>query len=182
MVAERRRFLIFHIEKVKMSTFSPSDNSSFDVGHARIAIVVARWNAKITENLLIGARHGLTDYGIAEKNIDLFRVPGAFELPLTCQKLAQKSIYDGIIVLGCVIRGGTPHFEYICGETTRGIGQVTLQESLPIGFGLLTTNDLEQSELRSGVIFNDSENENKGKEAALTVLEMISLFSKLGSL
>ncbi|MFT7267128.1 MAG: 6,7-dimethyl-8-ribityllumazine synthase, partial [Porticoccus sp.] len=73
-------------------------------------------------------------------------------------------------------------FEYICGETTRGIAQVTLQENLPIGFGLLTTNDLEQSELRSGVLFNDSGNENKGKEAALTVLEMISLFSKLGSL
>ena len=182
MVAEKRRFLIFHIEKVKMRTFSPSNNSSFDVGHVRIAIVVARWNGSITENLLIGAKRGLADNGIVEQDIDVFRVPGAFELPLACQKLAQKSIYDGIIALGCVIRGGTPHFEYICGETTRGIGQVTLQESLPIGFGLLTTNDLEQSELRSGVIFNDSENENKGKEAALTVLEMISLFSKLGSL
>ena len=161
-----------------MSIFKPSKRS-FNIGGIRIAIVVSRWNVSITDNLLVGARHGLAENGVGEKDIDLFRVPGAFELPLACQKIAQEGTYDGIIALGCVIRGGTPHFEYVCGETTRGLGEVALKENLPVGFGLLTTDDVAQSELRSGVAFDNSDNENKGEEAALTVLEMISLFRQL---
>ncbi len=156
-----------------MSEYRP-DEGSFNVSDARIAIVVARWNGNITESLLNGARKALVRHGVVEKDIDLFRVPGAFELPLACQRAAQKGTYDAVIALGCVIRGGTPHFEYVCSETTRGIGEVALKENLPVAFGLLTTDNLEQAEERSA-----DNNENKGEEAALTVLEMISLFRQL---
>ncbi|MFT7300396.1 MAG: 6,7-dimethyl-8-ribityllumazine synthase [Porticoccus sp.] len=161
-----------------MSEYRP-DESSFNVGDARIAIVVARWNGDITENLLEGARRALARHGIAEDNVDLFRVPGAFELPLVCQKAAKKGVYDAIVALGCVIRGGTPHFDYVCSETTRGIGEVALNENVPVAFGLLTTDNLEQAEDRSGDGSKNKNHENKGEEAALTALEMISLFHKL---
>lgn len=153
-----------------MSEFRP-DEGNFDINGVRIAIIAARWNSNITDSLLDGAVRALARHGIAESDMDVFRVPGAFELPLACQKAARKGIYDAVVALGCVIRGGTPHFEYVCAETTRGIGEVSLREDLPVAFGLLTTDDLEQAEERSG---NNSE--NKGEEAALTALEMISLF------
>lgn len=153
-----------------MSEFRP-DEGSFDINGTRIAIIAARWNSNITDSLLDGAVRALTRHGVAESDMDIFRVPGAFELPLACQKAAKKGVYDAIVALGCVIRGGTPHFEYVCAETTRGIGEVSLREDLPVAFGLLTTDDLTQAEERSG---NNSE--NKGEEAALTALEMISLF------
>lgn len=153
-----------------MSEYRP-DEGSFNVSGARIAIIVARWNGNITENLLNGAQQALVRHGITESDIDLFRVPGAFELPLACQKMAKQGTYDALIALGCVIRGGTPHFEYVCSETTRGIGAVALKENLPVAFGLLTTDTLEQAEERSS-----DNSENKGEEAALTALEMISLF------
>ena len=156
-----------------MSEYRP-DEGSFYAGGARIAVVVARWNGNITENLLSGAQRALISHGIAESDIDLFRVPGAFELPLACQKMARTGTYDAIIALGCVIRGGTPHFDYVCSETTRGIGEIALNENLPVAFGLLTTDNLEQAEDRSG-----ENHENKGEEAALTALEMISLFRQL---
>ncbi len=161
-----------------MSEYKP-DEGSFNVGDARVAIIVARWNGNITENLLDGAQRALVRHGIAESDIDVFRVPGAFELPLASQKVVQKGSYDAVVALGCVIRGGTPHFDYVCSETTRGIGEVALKEGLPVAFGLLTTDNLEQSEDRSGVNFDDDCNENKGEEAALTALEMISLFRQL---
>jgi 6,7-dimethyl-8-ribityllumazine synthase len=161
-----------------MSEYRP-DEGSFNVGGARIAIVVARWNGNITENLLSGAQHALVRHGITESDIDLLRVPGAFELPLACQKVAKSGTYDAIIALGCVIRGGTPHFDYVCSETTRGIGEVALKENLPVAFGLLTTDNLEQAEDRSGDISENKNHENKGEEAALTALEMISLFRQL---
>lgn len=156
-----------------MSEYRP-DEGSFDVGGARVAIAVARWNSQITESLLQGAQRALSRHGIAEGEIGVFRVPGAFELPLACSKLAQTGNYDAVIALGCVIRGGTPHFEYVSGETTRGIGEVALRESLPVAFGVLTTDTLEQALERAG---NNAE--NKGEEAALTALEMISLFRQL---
>ncbi|MEH6617706.1 MAG: 6,7-dimethyl-8-ribityllumazine synthase [Porticoccus sp.] len=161
-----------------MSEYRP-DLGSFKVGGARIAIVVARWNGNITENLLNGAQRALTSHGIAESDIDLFRVPGAFELPLACQKMAKTGTYDAIIALGCVIRGGTPHFDYVCSETTRGLGEVALNENLPVAFGLLTTDNLGQAEDRSGDSSENKNHENKGEEAALTALEMISLFRQL---
>jgi 6,7-dimethyl-8-ribityllumazine synthase len=153
-----------------MSEFRP-DEGNFDINGVRIAIIAARWNSNITDSLLDGAVRALARHGIAKSDMDVFRVPGAFELPLACQKAARKGIYDAVVALGCVIRGGTPHFEYVCAETTRGIGEVSLREDLPVAFGLLTTDDLEQAEERSS---NNSE--NKGEEAALTALEMISLF------
>jgi len=101
-------------------------------------------------------------------------VPGAFELPLAAQQAARTGRFDAIITLGCVIRGDTPHFDYVCSETTRGIGEVSLKEALPVAFGLLTTDNLQQALERSG----DNE-ENKGEEAALTVLEMLSVFKQM---
>jgi len=156
-----------------MSEFRP-DEGNFDINGARIAIIAARWNSNITDSLLDGAVRALTRHGVAESDMDIFRVPGAFELPLACQKAARKGIYDAVVALGCVIRGGTPHFDYVCAETTRGIGEVSLREDLPVAFGLLTTDNLEQAEERSG-----DNSENKGEEAALTALEMISLFRQL---
>ena len=156
-----------------MSEYRP-DEGSFNIDGARVAIAVARWNSQITESLLQGAQRALLRHGIAKKDVHVFRVPGAFELPLACSKLAQSGRFDAVIALGCVIRGGTPHFEYVSGETTRGIGEVALREGLPIAFGVLTTDTLAQAQERSG-----DNAENKGEEAALTALEMISLFRQL---
>lgn len=157
-----------------MSKYRPVEGN-FNVGDANIAIVVSRWNNHITDNLLKGALAALERQGISEECISVYRVPGAFELPLAAQAIAEGTEVDGIIALGCVIRGDTPHFDYVCSECTRGIGQVALDFSLPVGFGLLTCDTLEQAQVRSG-----DDMENKGEEAALTVLEMISLLSQIG--
>jgi len=151
-----------------MSEYRP-DTTQFNVGDARFAIIAARWNGNITDPLLAAAEQTLADHGVASNAVESFRVPGAFELPLAAQQAAQSGRFDAVIALGCVIRGDTPHFDYVCAETTRGIGEVSLQSQLPVGFGLLTTDDLRQAQLRS----SDNE-ENKGREAALTVLEMIT--------
>lgn len=156
-----------------MGEFRPVEGS-FEAGDARFAIVVARWNSEITEALLNGALRALQRHGVADGNITVVRVPGAFELPLAASKVAKSGQYAAVICLGCVIRGGTPHFEYVCRECTRGIGEVALKENLPIAFGVLTTDDLQQALDRAG----DNE-ENKGEEAALTALEMVNLFSQL---
>lgn len=156
-----------------MSEFRPSEKI-FDILEARVAVVAARWNGEITDGLLSGAIKGLTRHGIAQNNIEIFRVPGAFELPLASQRAARTGRFSAIISLGCVIRGDTPHFDYVCSETTRGIGQVSLNENLPVAFGLLTTDNLEQSLERSG-----DNSENKGEEAALTALEMLTMLQKM---
>ena len=156
-----------------MSEFRPSEKI-FDILEARVAVIAARWNGEITDGLLSGAIKGLTRHGIAQNNIEIFRVPGAFELPLASQRAARTGRFSAIISLGCVIRGDTPHFDYVCSETTRGIGQVSLNENLPVAFGLLTTDNLEQSLERSG-----DNSENKGEEAALTALEMLTMLQKM---
>lgn len=156
-----------------MGEFRPVEGS-FEAGDARFAIVVARWNSEITEALLNGALRALQRHGVADGNITVVRVPGAFELPLAASKVAKSGQYAAVICLGCVIRGGTPHFEYVCRECTRGIGEVALKENLPIAFGVLTTDDLQQALDRAG-----GNEENKGEEAALTALEMVNLFSQL---
>lgn len=156
-----------------MSEYRP-DEGSFDIEGARVAIAVARWNSQITDSLLQGAELALSRHGISAQDVEVLRVPGAFELPLACSKLAQTGRFDAVIALGCVIRGGTPHFEYVSGETTRGIGEVALREGLPVAFGVLTTDNLDQALERSG-----DNAENKGAEAALTALEMISLFRQI---
>lgn len=156
-----------------MSEFRPSEKI-FDILEARVAVIAARWNGEITDGLLSGAIKALTRHDIAQNNIEIFRVPGAFELPLASQRAARTGRFSAVISLGCVIRGDTPHFDYVCSETTRGIGQVSLNENLPVAFGLLTTDNLEQSLERSG-----DNSENKGEEAALTALEMLTMLQKM---
>lgn len=141
---------------------------------ARVAIVVARWNGEVTENLLRGAQRALRCHQVPNVDVQVYRVPGAFELPLAARKLAETGRFDAIVTLGAVIRGGTPHFEYVCAETTRGIGEVALATGIPIAFGVLTTDDDAQARARSG-----DGPDNKGEEAALTALEMVSLFRQL---
>lgn len=146
----------------------------FHAAGARFAIVVARWNGEITEKLLQGAQRALRRQDVAEDDLQVYRVPGAFELPLAARKVAETGRFDAVIVLGAVIRGGTPHFEYVCAETTRGIGEVALATGVPIAFGLLTTDDQQQARERAG-----PGADNKGEEAALSALEMVSLLRQL---
>lgn len=156
-----------------MSEFRPVEGDFVAAG-ARFAIVVARWNGEITESLLRGALRALERQGVPAEDIQTCRVPGAFELPLAARKLAETGRFDAVIALGAVIRGGTPHFEYVCAETTRGIGEVALTTGVPVAFGVLTTDNLDQARDRSG-----SGTDNKGEEAALTALEMVSLLRQL---
>lgn len=134
----------------------------------KIAIVVSRFNEDLTGRMLEGAIATLRDSGVKEKNVTVIEVPGSFELPLACQRLAATKKYDGIIAIGCVIKGETDHYYYISGEAARGIMRVMLDFSIPIGFGVITTNNIEQAIARS---YGES---NKGVEAAEAVLEMIA--------
>ncbi len=156
-----------------MSEFRPVEGD-FSPQNASFSIVVARWNGEITENLLNGALRALARQGVPDERIQVVRVPGAFELALAAKKIAEAGKVDAVITLGCVIRGGTPHFEYVCSECARGIGEVGLTTGVPIAFGVLTTDDVKQAQDRSG-----ENEENKGEEAALTALEMVSLFQQL---
>jgi len=156
-----------------MSEYRPEEGN-FNVGPVRIAVVAARWNAEITDGLVEGAVRTFSRHGIEGAALDVFRVPGAFELPLASQRAARTGRYDAVVALGCVIRGDTPHFDYVCSETTRGIGEVALNEDLPVAFGLLTTDNLQQSLDRSG-----DNPENKGEEAALTILELLTVFKQI---
>jgi len=141
---------------------------------AKFTILVTRWNEFITDSLLKGAVESLRRHGIAESQLTIVKVPGAFELPLVAQKVAAKGEADAIIALGAVIRGGTPHFEYVSGECTKGLGQVSMTASIPVAFGVLTVDSIEQAIERAGTKAG-----NKGEEAALTALEMVSLLSKI---
>lgn len=141
---------------------------------AKIAIVAARFNEYIVDSLVKGALNSLQRAGVAAANITLVHVPGAFELPLAASKLAASKQYDGILALGCVIRGATPHFDYVAGECSKGLAQVALESGLPVGFGVLTTDTLEQAIERAGTKAG-----NKGADCAQTVLEMINLFKKI---
>ena len=136
----------------------------------KFGIIVSRFNNFVTDRLLEGALDGLKSHGGEERNIDIVRVPGAFEIPLLAEKMAAGGQYDALICLGAVIRGDTPHFEYISDSVTRGIGHIVLQHRVPISFGVLTTNNVEQAMERAG-----AKTENKGFEAALTAIEMASL-------
>lgn len=142
----------------------------------RYAIVVARFNSFVVESLLEAAVDTLRRQGVAEKDIEVFRVPGAFELPLVAKKVAEKSAFAAIIALGAVIRGGTPHFEYVCGECTKGLGQVSMEFGLPVSFGVLTVDSIEQAIERSGTKAG-----NKGHEAAMSALEMVSVLNDVGA-
>src|SRR5690625_2171593 len=156
-----------------MSEFRPVEGN-FEVTDARFAIVVSRWNGDITEGLLRGAVRALERQGVPSGSIVVSRVPGAFELPLAAKVLAERGRFDAVITLGCVIRGDTPHFDYVCSECARGVGEAALVTGIPVAFGVLTTDTLEQAQIRS----RDDE-ENKGEEAALSAMEMASLLQQL---
>ena len=136
----------------------------------RIGIALARFNQSVTDRLLSGALEALAQHGVADDAIDVVTVPGAFELPLCAQRLALAGRYDAVLCLGAVVRGETPHFEYIATEAARGIAEVARRHDLPIAFGILTTDTVEQALARAG-----GERGNKGYEAALTALEMVQL-------
>ncbi len=140
----------------------------------KTAIVVSRFNSFISEKLLEGALDCLKRHGANLDEQTIVKVPGAFEIPLICQRLAQKKKYHAIIALGAVIRGGTPHFEYVASEVTKGIAQVALKESLPIAYGILTTDNIEQAIERAGTKMG-----NKGEEAALSAIEMFNLLKQI---
>src|ERR1700676_3247862 len=142
----------------------------------RFAIVVSRFNAFITERLLISAMDGLLRSGAERKDIDLVRVPGAFEIPLAARKLAETGKYDAIICLGCLLRGDTAHYDVIVNEVTRGIGQSAQETGVPHAFGVLTCENLEQAIDRAGLKMG-----NKGFEAALAAVEMASLKEAISS-
>ncbi len=156
------------VETVKFDAVTFSDT--------KIAIVVTGWNKFIVDNLQAGAVEHLKSNGILEEHISIVECPGAYEIPLTCQKIAQTKKFDAIITLGAVIRGGTPHFEFVAGECSNGVMRVSLDEGLPIAFGVLTVNDDQQAFDRSG---HGENSENKGIESAACVLEMLSVIASL---
>lgn len=147
---------------------------NFSTPKGRFALVVGRFNSFVVENLVAGALDTLTRHGVKEDDITILRVPGAFEIPLMCQKLAQRNEFVAIIALGAVIRGGTPHFEYVAGECTKGLAHVSLQYDIPVAFGVLTVDTIEQAIERAGTKAG-----NKGAEAAYSALEMVNLLAQL---
>ena len=145
-----------------------------DASGLKFAIVVARFNSFITERLLDGAMDGLVRHGAKASDVDVVRVPGSWELPLTVSEVAKTKKYDAILCLGAVIRGDTPHFDYVAGEAAKGVGQVTMQTGVPIAFGVLTTNTVEQAVDRAG-----AKSGNRGFDAATTAIEMANVLRQL---
>lgn len=137
---------------------------------SRFGIAVARFNSFVVESLLEGSVDCLKRHGADETNIEIVRMPGAFELPLAVQRMAESKKYDAIIALGAVIRGGTPHFDYVAGECTKGIAQVMMKYGVPVAFGVLTVDTIEQAIERAGTKAG-----NKGEEATLSAIEMVNL-------
>jgi 6,7-dimethyl-8-ribityllumazine synthase len=143
--------------------------ATHEFASVRIALCATQWNTEIVDALLSGARRCLADWGVSEQHIVEFRAPGAYELPLAADRILNGG-YDGIVVLGAVIRGDTPHFEYVAGECSRGLMDVQLKHGRPVGFGVLTVNTAQQAVDRCGPA-----NDNKGYEAAAAVLDMLRL-------
>jgi len=146
----------------------------FASGKGHYTLVVGRWNSFVVEHLLDGAIDTLRRHGISDEQMKIVRVPGAFEIPLVCQRIAKVGGTDAIIALGAVIRGGTPHFEHVAGECTKGIAHVSLECGLPISFGVLTVDSIEQAVERSGTKAG-----NKGAEAAASAIEMVDLLARI---
>ncbi|WAJ71372.1 6,7-dimethyl-8-ribityllumazine synthase [Catenovulum adriaticum] len=148
---------------------------AFSAQGKKFAIVVSRFNSFIVESLVEGAIDTLKRHGqVEDKDITIIRCPGAYELPLVAKKVAETKNYDAIIALGAVIRGGTPHFDFVANECNKGLAQVSLDFGLPVAFGVLTTDSIEQTIERAGTKMG-----NKGGEAALSALEMVNLVSQL---
>ncbi len=146
------------------------------VRDARFCVLAARFNEKVVSSLVDGAIDTLKRHGAADADIHLVRVPGAFELPLAARRIAKQRGCDGIVAVGAVIRGATPHFDYVCAECASGLSAVSLQFDMPIGFGVLTCDTVEQAFERAGTKAG-----NKGADAALATIEMVSLLRQLGA-
>lgn len=140
----------------------------------KIAIVVARFNEFITSKLLSGCIDCLIRHEAADEDLTVAWVPGAFEIPMAAKKLAESGKYDAVICLGAVIRGATPHFDYVCAEASKGIAQVSMQTGVPVAFGVLTTENIQQAVERAGTKAG-----NKGVDCAMTAMEMVNLFKKM---
>lgn len=140
----------------------------------KIAIVVARFNEFITSKLLSGCIDCLIRHEAADEDLNVAWVPGAFEIPMAAKKLAESGKYDAVICLGAVIRGATPHFDYVCAEASKGIAQVSMQTGVPVAFGVLTTENIQQAVERAGTKAG-----NKGVDCAMTAMEMVNLFKEM---
>ncbi|MDD7804636.1 MAG: 6,7-dimethyl-8-ribityllumazine synthase [Endozoicomonas sp. (ex Botrylloides leachii)] len=147
---------------------------TLQANNGKFALVVARWNAFVVESLEKGAIDALLRHGIAEDNITIIRCPGAFEIPLVVKKAIKAGRFDAVIALGAVIRGGTPHFDYVAGECVKGMAHAGMELEIPVSFGVLTVDTIEQAIERSGTKAG-----NKGSEAAMAAIEMISLMKQL---
>jgi len=145
-----------------------------DADGLRIGIVVSRFNNFITEKLLAGALDGFSSHGGAESDLTVVRVPGAFEIPIAVDKLAASGKFDALVCLGAVIRGDTPHFDYVCDAVTRGVGDAVMNYKIPIGFGVLTTDNVQQAMDRAG-----TKDTNKGYEALLVAVEMVNVLRQV---
>lgn len=144
-------------------------------GHGRrVAVLASRFNAAITSRLADGALDALVRHGVAAEDVDMVWVPGAWELPVVARRLMASERYDAVVALGAVIRGDTPHFDYVAGEAARGLAQAAAEFDVPVGFGVLTCDTIEQAEARAG-----GDHGNKGWDAALAALEMAELFDRL---
>lgn len=143
---------------------------NLDAKGFRFGLIVSRFNSFICDRLLEGALDTLVRHGADDQQLTVVRVPGAFEIPLVAKKMAASGKYDAVVCLGAVIRGGTPHFEYVCSEVTKGVASVSLDSGLPIAFGVLTTDSVEQAIERAGTKAG-----NKGTEAAMSAIEMVNL-------
>lgn len=155
---------------------SPVFEGNFVAPKGRFAVCVSRFNSLITEQLRAGAEDALVRHGVAPEDIDVFKVPGTFELPGLVRRVAEGGQYAGVVALGCVIRGETPHFEYVAGEVTKGIGQVASSAQCAVTFGVLTCDTVEQAIDRAGM-----KSGNKGADAAMACLEVVSLYARLPS-
>ncbi|MDX2011803.1 MAG: 6,7-dimethyl-8-ribityllumazine synthase [Myxococcaceae bacterium] len=142
----------------------------------RFAVCVSRFNGFITEQLLGGALDALVRHGVNDADVDVYRCPGTWELAGLVRRVADSKQYAGVIALGCVIRGGTPHFDYVAGEVAKGVGQATLTADAAVTFGVLTTDTVEQAVDRAGVKAG-----NKGAEAAVACIEMVNLYARMGA-
>jgi 6,7-dimethyl-8-ribityllumazine synthase len=148
-------------------------NGQLKADGKKFAIVAARFNEFITEKLISGAQDMLTRHGVSDSDISVYWVPGAFEIPAVAKKIADSKKVDGIICLGCVIRGATPHFDYVATEVSKGVASISLNGNVPIVFGVLTTESIEQAIERAGTKAG-----NKGADSAISVIEMVSLYSQ----
>jgi 6,7-dimethyl-8-ribityllumazine synthase len=153
---------------------SPVFEGYFTAPKGRFALCVSRFNSLITEQLRAGAEDALVRHGVAQQDVDVLKVPGTFELPGLVRRVSEGGLYLGVVALGCVIRGETPHFEYVASEVTRGIGQVALGAQCAVTFGVLTCDTVEQAIDRAGM-----KSGNKGADAALACLEMVNLYARL---